>query len=85
MARRAGWLGNLGTNSRLRLAQRRAHSFLVTKVACVVRYNQKALEQIVRRERNHVVCHRQLGSNVVVSRRVNSTFGALNANGNSHG
>ena len=36
-----------------------------------------AAEQIVGRERNQRACHRQLGRNVVVSRRVNSTVGHL--------
>ena len=34
-------------------------------------------EQIVGRERNHVVCYRQLVREVVVSRRVNSNVGHL--------
>jgi hypothetical protein len=33
------------------------------------------VEQIVGRERNHVVCNRQLVRDVVVSRRVNSKVG----------
>jgi len=39
----------------------------------VARYNQRALEQIVGRERNQRAWYRQLVRDVVVARRVNST------------